>query len=70
VSAFFGGCGKISAIFLSRFFLLPLLPLETPKKRDKKNGAKQLRKRKKKEKQKPHLFVMSPAGLFCFFSCF
>jgi hypothetical protein len=63
VSTFFGGCGKLSAVFFYRVFELPLL--RNAQKRDKKKPSKTTEVEKTKtEGEKATFFVMSPDGFF------
>jgi hypothetical protein len=62
---FFGGCGKVSAIFFNRVF--ELLLLRNAQKRDKTKIEQNNRGREKKtEEKKPKFSVMSPAAFFGF----
>jgi hypothetical protein len=64
VSAFFGGCGKVSAIFLIAFLNSPCY--ETPKNAIKKPTKTTEGEKRKKNggEKKPHFFVMSPDSFF------
>jgi hypothetical protein len=68
VTTFFGGVDVLG--FFSRIFEPPFY--ETPKKRDKKNRAKQSREGEKKMRGKRPRFFLSPSGFvdFIFFPCF
>jgi hypothetical protein len=69
VSAFFGGCGTISAIFFNRVFELSLL--RNAQKRDKKKSSKTTEGEKNLEETKATFFVISLYGfLDLFLSCF